>query len=465
MKEYLTLSLKGFMSNRIRGILAIVMLCISTILINTYIMMSNCIVDLEGMKAENNVQYKKITVTPYDAIARKECGIRVYDLYDIKQILHVESVCFGSFDYGDESKYNFNKIILNNVELSEFVGFDRISPFGLGILYQNFDAYNLSLAKIIKNERSRDFIVSGVEPEADQYEVMLDFVTAKRFFQTERYDEICGQNIIFKRENGEDVIATIVGIYDYMIISQYKSTYTTEEMTFISNFESYVYNDEEIRSNNFTSIDINYPILISEALAVELYGTSDNIGGRLPIFEKYYGTVDVMVDDIDNVEVVKQKLESYGYYVESKVDMAKNATDKFFFYKKMILVVGIMLATITIIQMSNLMSMIINERKKYMNMLWKLGYSKWKISDIISGEIVYMGLIGGLSGILGTYCLKFVFLSQIRHALEEYGLYRYINIDLSAFAVILSIISIMCICYFIGKVSSIIVMRSLEENG
>ncbi|MGN0379266.1 MAG: ABC transporter permease [Butyrivibrio sp.] len=463
MKEYLALSLKGFMSNRIRGILVIIMVCISTILINTYVMMSNCIVDLESMKAENNIQFRKITITPYDAATRKESGIRVYDLYDIKQIPHVESVCFGSFDYGDESKYNFNKIIINNIELSEFVIDDRVSPFSLGILYQNFDAYNISLAKNIKNERNRDVIVSGVEPEADKYEVMLDFVTAKRFFQTERYDEICGRNIIFKRENGEEVLAAIVGIYDYLVYSQYKSTYSTEEMTLISNFESYIYDDEEIQNNDFTSTDINYPILISEALALELYRTSDNVYGRLPAFEKYYGTVDVMIDDIDNVEVVMQKLNEYGYYVESKVDMAKNAVDKFFFYKKMMLIIGIMLATITIIQMSNLMSMIINERKKYMDMLWKLGYLKWKISDIVSGEIVYMGLIGGLCGILITYCLKFVFLSQIRHALEESGLYRYIDIDLPVYAIVLTVISIMCICYIIGKISSLIVMRSSKE--
>ena len=462
LKEYLALSLKGFMSNRIRGILAIVMLCISTILINTYVMLSACIVDTESMKAENNIQYKKITITPYDVVTRKECGIRVYDLYDIKQIPHVDSVCFSDFDYGNEYKYNFNRLIFNNIEFNEDVVDGNVAPFSLGVLYKNFDAFNNGVAKSIEDERGRSVLIAGEMPEADKYEVMLDFVTAKRFFQTEKYDEICGQPIVFKRENNEMVNATIVGIYDYMIISNlYKSTYTMEEKDYISNYESYIYDDDEICYGNFTSINIPYPILISEALALELYETVDNADGRLPVFEKYYGTIDVMIDDIDNVEVVKQEIEKYGYYVESKVDMAKNAMEKFFFYKKMILIIGVMLALITIIQMCNMMSMIINERKIYMDMLWKLGYSKWKITDIISGEIVYMGLIGGFSGILMTYCLKFAFLSQIRHALEDSGLYRYINIDLSAYAVVLTIISIMCICYFIGKISSLIVMRNL----
>jgi ABC-type antimicrobial peptide transport system permease subunit len=105
------------------------------------------------------------------------------------------------------------------------------------------------------------------------------------------------------------------------------------------------------------------------------------------------------------------------------------------------------------------MAMIVNERKKYMVMLSRIGFRKINIAHIITGEMIWIGLIGSLLGLFGCFISKFVFESLIEHRLAESGLYKYISLGVTPTMVFATLAICVVLCYIIGMVTSILTLK------
>ncbi len=472
MFDYILLSLKGLSRKKLRSALVIILIFTGVFLLNVYAMMTNCIVDMEQIKAQDNIEYKRITIIPYNGVIMEKNGISLYDLRDIKDIPNVASVSLNNTEFEPNDKYELtiNAISINGTHFDRF--FNSVNgdeaDFPIFPLFDAFDPYNLSKEQLIqKTDPVFSALLCGQWPIASaENEVALDSITAARFFSLDYsgsidYSSVCGGRLTVETTNGEEIACIITGVYDYRILMDYKTTKSLEEMEFEQNYVRFRYTADELENRSFFANNICFPLMINETLASKVYKAIDGgISNKPPVFEFFYGTVDVMVDSIDNAESVVDMLEKYGYLVSSQIDLAKNAVQRFFFYKETILLVGVTISVITIIQLLSVMAMIVNERKKYMVMLSRIGFRKINIAHIITGEMIWIGLIGSLLGLFGCFISKFVFESLIEHGLAESGLYKYISLGVTPVMVFTTLAICVVLCYIIGMATSILTLKN-----
>jgi len=99
MFDSILLSLKGLSRKKLRSALVIILIFAGVFLLNVYAMMTNCIVDMEQIKAQDNIDYKRIIINPYNSVTMEKSGITLYDLRDLKDIPNVASVSLNNTEF------------------------------------------------------------------------------------------------------------------------------------------------------------------------------------------------------------------------------------------------------------------------------------------------------------------------------------------------------------------------------
>lgn len=464
------LSFKGMSRKKLRSVLVICLVCIGVFMMNLYVMMARCIIETEKIKAQDNVEYKLVKMIPYATNSAQKKWIRVYDLYDIKEIPHVESVSINPAAYGKDKTYelNIDTMTINGLLFERFYNeyADQTQEFPVYPIFGAFDPYNtVEEAWIRKTDPDYSALLCGTWPKGENgYEIAIDSLLANRAFSLDYekpdYSSVCGEAVVIRTKDGEELHCTVSGVYSYKLWLDYAATKSDEQVAFEKGMENYRYTEETLERKLLTTIDMSYPIMIPESLAQKLYRKEETVSStRVPIFEELNGSIDVMVDDIDNVESVMEELGRFGYALQSQIDAAHNAVERFFFYKEAIFWIGITVSVITVLQLINVMIMIVNERKNYMVMLSRVGFSNRRIAHIITGEMMWIGTIGSALGVFGCFVSKFVFSSKIKRALSESGLHRYISLDVSWEMLLATLVVCVGLCYVIGMGTSMITIR------
>ena len=472
MIDLLALSFKGFLQKKRRNILIIFMICIVVMLLNMYVMMTTCITDMESIKAQDNIEYRRISMYPMNISTGEKKGICLYDLVDIKDIQGIESVSLSTNTWKSAFQQNIDKIIINGMEFIKFNNIvnGHVDEFKFQPLFDSFDPYNVAEEKWIRKfEPTYSALLFGRWPHnSSENEIAIDSITASRFFFSDTYEslnysEVCDKTVIIITNDGESIECKITGVYDYRVFFGASITKSEEDIQLEEAMLRFRYSQQEIEEGLFYSSDILYPIYLNESLAQKVLTSGDNTNRNFGDFLECYNLIDIMVDDIDNIESVTDELESYGYLLTAETEIAQNAVQRFFFYKNAILLIGIILFLVCILQQISVMIMIVHERTKYITMLSRLGFRKKQIAFIITGEMLWMGFIGSILGIVLCFVSKYFFMHQIQHQLAESGLYRYIIFNVSPMAIVITMVGCIGMCFLIGEVFSWIIINK-ETN-
>lgn len=476
--DIFALSLKNVKIDKIRTVLVSVTIGLGVFLILIFSVMQNSAVEIEKMKSENNPEYRKVTILSLQDSNRKNyeaAGIDVYSLADITQMEHVKSVhLVNEFTSDDSDTVNYlsdqdllksrigEAIWIDGIEIKSpekklWTAFDKFNPF---------DLTKIELAQMVNDSFSVYKCGRPLSNESNKLEVIMDDVTAYRFSRSkglsitrnEAISRLLNKNISFF-VNGQVINAVIVGIYDYKSYMSRPLSESLEDKQLMDAFENIVLDDEELNgSTPLTHADICFPIFMNENLrrVIEEVYTGKNNGVELALFQNYQGRVEVVVDNITNLESVTNRLkEKYSYFVTSKQDQAKTAINRMFFFKRIIMLIGIIIAVIALLSVINTMFMVIDERQHYIGVLMSTGYSKASVIKVITSEAVWFGIFGNMIGILLTVFAKEIFSLLIHKSLHEAELYKYVSIELNGRYILITVVISICITYFAGLLPAI----------
>ncbi len=471
MLNYCLMSLQGIKRKKMRSISVILIVSFVVFLINSYVFMSETVFDAEAAKSVDNIEYRKIVLYPWDE--DDDTPFCLYKLDFLKGLPHVESVYLDGFYLSDEwiptqtiSSFSINGLVFKRMITTGTIvdgQGNNISNYGelnVELIYDGFDAVNIAEEKWVQ-KRIQDYtgLLFGEWPKNDGIdEIAIDSVMAKRIFQYENDCDlalIIGEKASFAVKNGEKVDCIISGIYDYRLKFGYNLSGNEEDVKRHNAYLKKRYTKEEIAKKNFYFAEWQCPVYVNESLAEKIYvSDSDIISSRFGVFENYYGPINVVADSIDNVSEIVKVIEEKGYTASSELDAAEHAKDRFFFFRDILLYSGVAIGVICVLQLVSVMIMIINERKSYMHMLSNIGYKKALISDIISGEVVWLGIIGAASGLVLCLGASVLLKHLVEESFSENGLYSYITIEINPISMIVTLAGIGIVCYSVGKICS-----------
>ena len=471
------LSIKGMEQKKSRSVLVVIFVMLSVFLINAYVMLSSCVVNIEKGKTLDRVDYRTIMIYPKRDNNGKEIGIRIYDLCNLKKMKWVQCVYMGSLGIPEDVDSSVTEVELNG---QRFIRGYRENPnlvddsgnvvsldgmmFQIGTLYEKFDPYNLEIEKHIQKKYPEyKVVLSGHWPAKDN-EVMISQNTFFAFVESGdddyNYSDACGKPISLKLGTGEVLDCIISGVYEEYILSD--ETDAERAIKSYNYIPRYTAENGKIRDSK----DIHGQMFVSEQLSNKIYATEGKQSiGRNPVLNNYTGRVYVTVESLDKVEEVIEGLKQYGYETESDYSNAVNLVDRFFFYKKILLLIGVAIGIVALIQVANILLMIVNEKKEYMVMLSNLGFTGRMITDVISFELVWLSLSGAFGGLMMCVILKYFYLFLVYHRLENVDIYRSIEMNVS-FQMILTT-TVICggVAYAMGKTVTSYFIKRMYNKG
>ena len=121
-----------------------------------------------------------------------------------------------------------------------------------------------------------------------------------------------------------------------------------------------------------------------------------------------YDQVIVSVDDIDNVEDVKNQISEMGYQCYSESEWIKQAQQEMLIIEAVLGGIGAISLLVAAIGIANTMTMSIYERTKEIGVMKVLGCSLGNIRMMFLTEAAFIGFIGGVIGLIINYILSFV---------------------------------------------------------
>lgn len=492
LADMLSLSLKSLGGKKYRSVLIICFVFFSIFLINAYSMLSNCVIDLEKGKTIENIEYRRIKIySKNDSEAREsngiwikdnadKTGIRIYDLADLKNIPNVVSVSesgtlvpsnvrskVAEIKLCDTKFVSIGLTVNNENGAREHTGGYVPGDFQFITLYDKFDPYDLEVEEYLaKKFPGYQAVLAGDWPKEDN-EIMIPKSIAAMWLLSTRpepdFSEACGAKVELILDSGEIINCVVCGVCDDYV-PYYKSELTELE-EYVEHRLNYLpkYSAKEDKVTDSTQFGTVY---ISEGLSSQIYERTDGWSlGRNPILENYLSTVEVTVSSLDKVEAVLTELEKYGYETESEYENAVHLVDRFFFYKNILLLLGLSLAIVTFFQIVNLLIMILDEKRRYMTMLMKLGFSKWMTSGIISLEMVWVVVIGGVFGLFACELLGYGFLALVQHQLADEALYRSVNMSVSPVMALGTVVGGGLVTLVLGLIISLLTIKKWERNG
>lgn len=157
-----------------------------------------------------------------------------------------------------------------------------------------------------------------------------------------------------------------------------------------------------------------------------------------PYKEWFYEEMYVNVDELDNVLEVQQQITDLGYYAYSNAEWIKQSQEQYAMVQAVLGGIGAVSLFVAAIGIANTMMMSIYERTKEIGIMKVLGCGLGKIRDLFLMEAAFIGLSGGIIGLLLSYGISGV----INHLLAESYMSNisYIPIWLSLAALVFAVL-------------------------
>lgn len=119
-------------------------------------------------------------------------------------------------------------------------------------------------------------------------------------------------------------------------------------------------------------------------------------------------SIRVIVDEPENVDSVKQMLETDGYSVSALTDMLDSLEEQTRIFKWIFGGIGAISLLVAAIGISNTMVMSIQERTREIGVMKVIGASLQDIKRLFLVEASMIGLLGGIVGVIISYIISFV---------------------------------------------------------
>lgn len=142
-----------------------------------------------------------------------------------------------------------------------------------------------------------------------------------------------------------------------------------------------------------------------------------------PFRDLKYSQLTVKVDESDNVEAVLDTIQSMGYRAEANKEWLEEIEKEFMIIEAVLGGIGAVALLVAAIGIANTMTMSTYERTKEIGIMKVLGCGLGNIRSMFLTEAAFIGLLGGIAGIVLSYGLSVLvnrFLAPMLMS-DEYG--------------------------------------------
>ncbi len=140
-----------------------------------------------------------------------------------------------------------------------------------------------------------------------------------------------------------------------------------------------------------------------------------------PYKEWFYSTINVSVDNLDNMKVIQQIIKDMGYQANSNAEWIASAQEQSKTIQLVLGGIGAVSLFVAAIGIANTMMMSIYERTKEIGVIKVLGCSLGNIRTMFLMEAAYIGLLGGFVGIILSYVISAI-INSITRNMDSYGM-------------------------------------------
>lgn len=127
-----------------------------------------------------------------------------------------------------------------------------------------------------------------------------------------------------------------------------------------------------------------------------------------PYKELYYNSIYVSVDNMDNVKEVQTAITELGYQAESNMEWVESSQKQYGYIQAVLGGIGAVSMLVAAISIANTMMMSIYERTKEIGVMKVLGCDIRNIQAMFLMEAGMIGFIGGVVGLILSYCISVV---------------------------------------------------------
>ena len=125
-----------------------------------------------------------------------------------------------------------------------------------------------------------------------------------------------------------------------------------------------------------------------------------------PLKEIYYSSIVVNVDGIDNVSDLQNQIKELGFDAQSNAEWVESTQDQLGYIQLILGGIGAVSLFVAAIGITNTMMMSIYERTKEIGVMKVLGCDLRNIQALFLIEAGYIGLIGGVIGLMLSYIVS-----------------------------------------------------------
>lgn len=137
-----------------------------------------------------------------------------------------------------------------------------------------------------------------------------------------------------------------------------------------------------------------------------------------PYKELYYNSIYVNVDNIDHVADVQKSIVELGYQAESNAEWVKSQQRQFGYIQAVLGGIGAVSMLVAAISIANTMMMSIYERTKEIGIMKVLGCDLKNIQALFLMEAGFIGLIGGIVGVVLSYCISVIINVVVKNIMQ-----------------------------------------------
>ena len=166
-----------------------------------------------------------------------------------------------------------------------------------------------------------------------------------------------------------------------------------------------------------------------------------------PYKEIFYNQLYVNVDSIDNVTAVQEQIQALGYQTYSNAEWVEATQKEYASTQAVLGGIGAVSMLVAAISIANTMMMSIYERTKEIGVMKVLGCDMRNIQAMFLIEAGYIGLIGGIVGLVVSYGISMI-INKVSEASGNIANLSYIPTWLAGMSVLFAVVIGMAAGYF-----------------
>lgn len=165
---------------------------------------------------------------------------------------------------------------------------------------------------------------------------------------------------------------------------------------------------------------------------------------------KGYDYLQIVANKIEDVEKLSDKLKEMNYYSQSSLDLATSIDESLGSISIGLAILGIVVLVVAAIGIINTMSMAVLERTKSIGVMKSVGANSKTIKTMFLVQSSFIGLFGGLIGILLGSGINSIIQFFINNYIESQGLTMSISVGMPWYLVLATLLFAMIISLVAG---------------